>query len=83
MTAGSDRNRQGPHPLQGRAFVPCDQAAVRLPEDPTAGNAQEPLQDQCAGSIDESVPGTAAITRSSPSVGMVCPNNSIQAQITA
>lgn len=33
---GSDRDSQGPHPLQGRASLPGDQAAVRLSEDPAA-----------------------------------------------
>ena len=32
-----------------RASVSGDQTAVRLSEDPTAGNAQEPLQSDCAG----------------------------------
>jgi hypothetical protein len=35
-----------------------DEAAVRISEDPAAGNAQEPLQSACAGSALEPIHGT-------------------------
>ena len=52
-------------------------------KNPAARPGQEPLQDQSAGSVDESVPGPAAATRESLSMGMVCLNALIQAQIAA
>ena len=50
---------------------PCDQATVRLSEDPTALPEQEKLQDQCAGSFNESIPGPASDARYSLSNGIV------------
>jgi hypothetical protein len=44
-------------PRQGRASVSGDQAAVRLSEDPPAGNVQEPLQSKRAGSSLQPVHG--------------------------
>ena len=70
--AGSDQDDQSSHPLQGRAFFPIDQAAVWLSKGPAAWPGQEPLQDQCAGSAVESVPGPTTITRDSLIRGMVC-----------
>jgi IS5 family transposase len=78
---GSARNRQGLHPLEGGSPIQGDQAALRFSEDQAERTGQEPLQDQCVGSLDESVPGTAAVTRSSVSKGMVAPDTSILAQI--
>jgi len=83
--AGPDRDRPsrrlllavGPHPLQGRAPIQGDQAAVRLSENPAARPGQEPLQDQCAGSSDESVPGPAEVTRYSLIMGLVCREGTI------
>jgi IS5 family transposase len=81
--AGFDRGCKGTRPCQGRAPIPGDQTAVRIPENRAARPGQEQLQNQCDCSSDESVPGTATVTRSSVSKGMVCPNTSIQTQIPA
>jgi hypothetical protein len=65
---------RGPHPLKSGAPIPGDQTAIRISEHPAARPGQEQLQDACAGSLDESVPGAAAVASDSLSMGMVCLN---------
>ena len=62
QAAGSHLNGHGTCPRQGRAAVPGDQKAVRIPENRAARPSQEKLQDQCDCSSDEPVLGTAAVT---------------------
>jgi hypothetical protein len=78
--AGSDRDGQSSYPLQGRASLPRDQAAVRLSEDQAARPDQEPLQNPHAGSTIESVPGPKAVARNSLSRGLVWLKRAIQPQ---
>jgi len=80
QAARSDRNRQGPYPLKSGASIQGDQAAVWLSEDQAEGHDQESLQDECTGSLEESVPDAAAVTCNNLSVRMVCLNALIQPQ---
>ncbi|QNI87076.1 hypothetical protein SynROS8604_00407 [Synechococcus sp. ROS8604] len=48
---------------------------------PSVAEPLEPLQAQCAGSVDEFVPRTASVADSSMSMEMVLPSTSIQDQM--
>ena len=59
--AGTAYACSGAYPRQRGASVSGDQTAVRLSEDPTAGNAQEQLQSECAGRPLEPIHGTSQV----------------------
>ena len=54
---------KSPYQSQGGASLPCDQAAVRFPEDQATRPGQEPLQSDNPGSAHQSLPGQEEITR--------------------
>lgn len=63
----------GAYPRLRRASISGDQTAVRLSEDPTAGNAQEPLQSESAGRPLDPIHGTSQVALHFVIRGLVCP----------
>jgi hypothetical protein len=71
--AGTASACSGAYPRQKRASVSGNQTTVRPSEDPTAGNAQEQLQSECAGRPLEPIHGTSQVAMQFVIGGLACP----------
>jgi len=71
--AGRASACSGVFPRQRRTSISCDQTAVRLSEGPTAGNAQKPLQNECAGRPLEPIHDTSQAAMQFVTGGLVWP----------
>jgi hypothetical protein len=71
--AGTASACSGAFPRQRRTSISCDQTAVRLSEDLTAGNAQKPLQNECAGRPLEPINDTSQAAMQFVIGGLVWP----------